>query len=63
MQTVRQHYLFFSSMIGQSGRFRRSIVTKTVVLNRLREVCPSCFDVEVEKAGVCYPVRRTGWVR
>ena len=42
---------------------RRNIVTyrvepeaafKTVVLNRWREICPSCFDVEAEKAGVKY---------
>jgi hypothetical protein len=27
---------------------------KTVVLNRWRALCASCFDVEVEKAGVAY---------
>ena len=27
---------------------------KTVVLNRLRVLCASCFDVEAEKAGVAY---------
>lgn len=25
-----------------------------VVLNRWRSICPSCFDVEAEKAGVKY---------
>ena len=42
---------------------RRNIVTygvepetafKTVVLNRWREICPSCFDIEAENAGVKY---------
>jgi hypothetical protein len=27
---------------------------RTVVLNRWRIVCPSCFDAEAEKAGVLY---------
>lgn len=27
---------------------------KTVVLNRWRVLCASCFDVEAEKAGVAY---------
>jgi hypothetical protein len=27
---------------------------KTVVLNRWRILCPSCFDAEAEKAGVRY---------
>jgi hypothetical protein len=27
---------------------------KTVVLNRWRRLCPGCFDVEAEKAGVRY---------
>jgi hypothetical protein len=27
---------------------------KTVVLNRWRKLCPSCFDTEAEKAGVRY---------
>jgi hypothetical protein len=27
---------------------------KMVVLNRWRNLCPGCFDVEVEKAGVRY---------
>jgi PHP family Zn ribbon phosphoesterase len=27
---------------------------RTVVLNRWRIVCPSCFDAEAEKAGVRY---------
>jgi hypothetical protein len=27
---------------------------KTVVLNRWRKLCPGCFDVEAEKAGVRY---------
>ena len=27
---------------------------RTVVLNRWRRVCPSCFDAEAEKAGVRY---------
>lgn len=40
---------------------RRSVVAyrvepeeawKTVVLNRWRNVCPSCFDAEAERAGV-----------
>ena len=26
----------------------------TVVLNRWRSLCPSCFDIEAEKAGVRY---------
>jgi hypothetical protein len=40
---------------------RRNLVTfsvepeearRTVVLNRWRKPCPSCFDIEAEKAGV-----------
>jgi hypothetical protein len=27
---------------------------KVVVLNRWRNLCPSCFDIEAEKAGVRY---------
>ena len=27
---------------------------KTVVLNRWRRLCPGCFDIEAEKAGVRY---------
>jgi hypothetical protein len=27
---------------------------KTVVLNRWRKLCPGCFDVEAEKAGLRY---------
>jgi len=27
---------------------------RTVVLNRWRKLCPSCFDIEAEKAGVRY---------
>jgi len=27
---------------------------RTVVLNRWRKLCPSCFDTEAEKAGVRY---------
>ena len=27
---------------------------RTVVLNRWRKLCPSCFDIEAEKAGVHY---------
>ena len=27
---------------------------RTVVLNRWRHICPSCFDEEAEKAGVRY---------
>jgi hypothetical protein len=27
---------------------------RTVVLNRWRRICPSCFDQEAEKAGVKY---------
>ena len=27
---------------------------KTVVLNRWRKLCPSCFDVLAEQAGVAY---------
>jgi hypothetical protein len=26
----------------------------TVVLNRWKKICPSCFDTEAEKAGVRY---------
>lgn len=42
---------------------RRSVVAfrvepeeawKTVVLNRWRNVCPSCFDIEADKARVKY---------
>ena len=42
---------------------RRNVVTfqvkteeawRTVVLNRWRNVCPSCFDAEAERAGVRY---------
>ena len=27
---------------------------RTVVLNRWKKLCPSCFDMEAEKAGVRY---------
>ena len=27
---------------------------RTVVLNRWKKLCPSCFDSEAEKAGVAY---------
>ncbi len=30
---------------------------KIVVLNRWRQICPSCFDQEAEKAGVAYNFR------
>jgi hypothetical protein len=30
---------------------------KTVVLNRWRVLCASCFDVEAEKAGIAYTFR------
>ena len=46
------------------GKYRRrNVVTfnvepeeawRTVVLNRWRNVCPSCFDAEAERAGVRY---------
>jgi hypothetical protein len=31
---------------------------RTVVLNRWRKLCPSCFDTEAEKAGVAYKFAR-----
>jgi hypothetical protein len=36
---------------------------RTVVLNRWKSICPSCFDAEAE-AGVCYhfaDVQATSW--
>jgi hypothetical protein len=37
---------------------------RTVVLNRWKSICPSCFDAEAERAGVCYQfmgVQATSW--
>jgi hypothetical protein len=37
---------------------------RTVVLNRWRNICPSCFDGEAERAGVRYrflDVKATSW--
>jgi hypothetical protein len=33
---------------------------RTVVLNRWRTICPSCFDAEAERAGVRYQFRGVG---
>jgi hypothetical protein len=37
-----------------SYRVEPEAVWKTVALNRWRRLCPGCFDVEAEKAGVRY---------
>jgi hypothetical protein len=37
-----------------SYRVEPEAAWKTVVLNRWRRLCPGCFDVEAEKAGVRY---------
>jgi hypothetical protein len=37
---------------------------RTVVLNRWKSICPSCFDAEAERAGVRYHftgVQATSW--
>jgi len=36
------------------GRASGSLAWRTVVLNRWRKLCPSCFDIEAEKAGMRY---------
>jgi hypothetical protein len=33
---------------------------RTVVLNRWKSICPSCFDAEAERAGVRYRFARVG---
>ena len=35
-------------------RVEPEVAWRTVVLNRWRRLCPGCFDVEAEKAGVRY---------
>ncbi|HEY7551223.1 MAG TPA: hypothetical protein VH913_17120 [Hyphomicrobiaceae bacterium] len=37
-----------------SYRVEPEEASRTVVLNRWRRLCPGCFDVEAEKAGVRY---------
>jgi hypothetical protein len=37
-----------------SFKFEPEEAWRTVVLNRWKSICPSCFDAEAERAGVRY---------
>jgi hypothetical protein len=39
---------------SQPVSFEPEEAWRTGVLNRWRKICPSCFDIEAEKAGVRY---------